>query len=183
MLKTRLQKLLVLIFDKYIYPEFNLRKESQPDLAYSNFTKVDKNFGAIISRVYDDFAYDVNSRVAGVVDPLFYVETEAEAAETTELAAEAINHSSVNLDDTVDELAETLKEKLVEYRTQKYKERGIKAYVVFSNKELAAIVDKKPRNTSELYRFACFASKPRSKVKLDGDAICEIVKSVYGDRK
>lgn len=181
-LKTRIYKLFDLICDKYIQKEYLMRKEIQPDLAYSNFLKTDKNFFSIAASIYDDFAYEINPRVVGTINHLFYEETEDDKAETASLVEYAIGHCSSNPDETVDELEDALRNKLKDYRTQKFRERGVKAFVVFTNKELETIVSKKPRNIAELFKFSCFATKSRTKSKLDGEAICEIVKSVYGDR-
>ena len=181
-LKSEIFALFQLIYDKYIGAMYLMRKEIQPDLAYSNFTKIDKNYMSIVERVFDDFSYEVNPRVIGVLNPLLYVENDNDIEETHKLFIEALNRATRVGEDDVDPLEETLREKLIEFRTTIYKEKGIKAFEVFNNKELDALVQKKPRTLEELYRFYCLKTNARYKFRYYGQAIVDVIVSVYGNR-
>ena len=52
----------------------------------------------------------------------------------------------------------------------------------FNNKELDALVQKKPRTLEELYRFYCLKTNARYKFRYYGQAIVDVVVSVYGNR-
>ena len=184
-LQKRMYELFNIVYDKYIYPSFMIHKENKPDLAYSNFTKIDKNYlTTIVSRVFDDFYYDVSGRILGIMNNIFYKENEAEKIETKELVSLALEGFDLapQYDEPIDLVSEKLTEKLKEYRTQEYKARGIKAYEVFTNQELSQIVKLKPRTTKELFEFRCFKHHPRTKTKYYGNEIVRIVVSVCGER-
>ena len=181
-LRTRIFNLFQLIYDKYIGTMYSLRKEIQPDLAYSNFTKTDKNYLSIVERVFDDFSFDINPRVIGTLKPLLYIESDSDKNETSDLLKEAIEKANRTNEDDEDPLEEELRERLNDYRTRTYKEKGIKPYEVFNNKERDSIVEKKPRTVEELYRFYCFTVHPRLKLKTYGQAVVDIVVSVYKQR-
>ena len=186
-LQNRIYALFDLIYDKYISREFLRLKDIKPDLVYSNYTKTDKNYTLYIaSAIYDDFAYEMNNRVYGVISTLFYQPTAEDLNNNDSLVAEAIENfekKPAEEEDTVDELAERLHDLLKDFRTTEYKARGINAYDIFTNKELTALVTLKPRTVYELLELKCFKNHPRTKAKLYGKQIVDIIISVYGERK
>lgn len=189
-LQNRIYALFDLIYDKYISREFLRLKEIKPDLVYSNFTKVDKNYTLyVVSSIYDDFAYEINSRVSGVISSLFYKPTAADIRNNDILVEEAIENygkKPAEEEDNVDELAERLADLLKEFRTIEYhanKANGVKAYDIFTNKELEAIVALKPRTVYELLELRCFKNHPRTKARRYGQQIVDIIIEVYGDKR
>lgn len=184
-LQNRIFALFELIYDKYIGREFSKLKELKPDLVYSNFTKVDKNYTLYIASViYDDFAYEINNRVLGVISPLFHKVSSEDIKEGDQLIEDALINfvNKPKEEESVDVLADTLKERLTDFRSIEYKAAGIKAYEVFTNKELKELVALKPRTTYELQEFGCFKSHPRTKIRKYGDKIIEIIVNVCGER-
>lgn len=184
-LKDGCYKLFELIYEKYIGKQYKILKSFNTSTVYSNFTKVDKNYiNFIAPSIFDDFAGDINSRISAVMNPIAYVENDIDKARTKELVQKAIDDYDLTPkedDEVLDPLKEKLKEKLIDYRTEKYKENNIKAYEVFTNKELESIINLKPKSTVNLAKYGCFKSHPRTKIKLYGKEICEIVNSIYGD--
>ncbi len=185
-IKNRMYELFELVYDKYVCKEYSRLKEIKPDLVYSNFTKTDKNYTTTIAcDVYDDFSYELNSRVDGVITPLFYKPSKDEIEENRELLEKAIisYDTEPQEDETVDVIANELKERLTSYRTETYKAKNLKAYDVFTNKELEALVILRPKTKFQLLEFGCFKNHPRTKVKYYGDDIINIINSVCGDKK
>lgn len=181
-IKNKIFNVFLLIYDKYINRIFMLRREIQPELAYSNFTKIDKNYLSIIDSVFDDFSYEINPRVLGTIKPLFYLPTEDDISKDDMLLNIAITNSQQINEDETDPLEEKLKEELLEFRSKTYKEKNIKAYEVFTNTELDSIVEKKPRSLEELYRFYCLKTHAKVKFKNYGNDIVNIVVSIFGNR-
>lgn len=185
-IKKRMYELFELVYDKYVCKEYTRMKEIKSDLVYSNFTKTDKNYTTTIAgSVYDDFSYELNSRVAGVIAPLFYKPSKEEIEENKELVEKAlVSYDSVpQEEETVDVMANELKERLSAYRTETYKSKNLKAYDIFTNKELEALVILRPKTKFQLLEFGCFKNHPRTKVKYYGDDIINIINSVCGDKK
>lgn len=185
-IKNRMYELFELVYDKYVCKEYSRLKEIKPDLVYSNFTKTDKNYTTTIAcDVYDDFSYELNSRVDGVITPLFYKPSKDEIEENRELLEKAIisYDTEPQEDETVDVIANELKERLTSYRTETYKAKNLKAYDIFTNKELEALVILRPKTKFQLLEFGCFKNHPRTKVKYYGDDIINIINSVCGDKK
>lgn len=186
-LENRMFDLFELVYDRYVGREFIRAKQEKPELVYSNFTKTDKNYTLnIASNVYDDFAYELNGRVAGVIKNLFYSPSNEDEKETDVLVKEAFdgyeNRSKDLEDEVIDVVGETLKERLVEFRTETYKAQNLKAYEVFNNAELKKLCALKPRTTLELLQLNCFTSHPRRKVRYYGEQIVSIIKEVCGEK-
>ena len=187
-LQKPLFELFELIYERYILRVFRQMRETSPELAYSNFTKTDSNYlNNIVLNIYDDFAYEINPRVAACLSHCIYVETDEDQLKTEGLVQKAIQNydlkEQMKEEETTDSLTETLKEKLKSYRYEIYKAKGIRAYKIFSNKELETLVSLRPRTIEELYKFNCFSSYPNTKIRKYGDDIVEIIRSVVGDRE
>lgn len=73
------------------------------------------------------------------------------------------------------EMAEELKERLIDFRKKKSKERKIPAYYVFNNEELEKILEKKPTTLQEMKEKNILTDV---KINLHGKEIIEIVNSV-----
>jgi len=186
-LESKMYELFELIYDKYIGRQYKKMKEDKPDLVYSNFTKTDKNYTLnIATDIFDDFAYEINGRVLGVIKSLFYIQTENDIKETSELvkqAFESYENRSKEPDEVIDVLGDELKERLIEFRTETYKTNNIKAYEVFTNVELKQLCILRPRTTFELMQLNCFKSHPRRKTRYYGNRIVAIINEVCGERK
>ena len=136
-LQNPLYEVFELIYEKYILKVFRNLKELRKELVYSNFTKTDVNYtNNIALEIYDDFAYDINNRVARCLANLLYKETEEDKQKTKELVTKAIasydTRNDKEEDNQIDTIAEGLTKRLREYRSIKYKERRIKPYEVFT---------------------------------------------------
>ena len=185
-LKNRMYELFNMVYDRYIYKGYEKIKSVKPETVYSNFTKTDKNYYTwIVLDVFDDFAYETPGRVLGIMNQMFYKQNKVEAKLSEELLEQALYNFDNNEEETDnianDDLSETLRKELKDYRTKEYKARNIKAYDIFTNKELENLVALKPRSVAELKEFGCFKSHPRTKAKHFGEAIVKIVCGVYGD--
>lgn len=186
-LESKMFELFELIYDKYVGRHFKKMKEEKPDLVYSNFTKTDKNYTLnIAADIYDDFAYEINGRVLGVIKSLLYTQNENDIMETSELVKNAFesyeNRSKEPDEDVIDVLGEELKERLTEFRTETYKANNIKAYEVFTNVELNQLCILRPRTEFELMQLNCFKSHPRRKTRYYGKRIVAIINEVCGER-
>lgn len=186
-LQNKMYALFEMVYDKYILRGYKILKDRKADLVYSNFTKTDKNYITTIAcDVFDDFAYEMNGRVAGVIVPLFYNPSSDDLLNNKEYVEKAIENfdkkSNELEEEETDILSEELKERLTEFRTREYKARNINAYNVFTNKELDRLVSLKPRTTMELLEFGCFKYKPRTKVRNFGKQIIDIIIDVCGER-
>lgn len=181
-LQSRMYDLFNLIYDKYIYRAYSTLKEIKPELIYSNFCKTDKNQNQIMQLVFDDFAAEIPSRVIKVLNPIFYTPNEVDKQNNFDLLEEAISTyetQPVEVED-VDILFEDLRDRLKEYRTNKYKELDIQAYKIFSNKELNNLATYRPKTLKEMASFGCFESKPNTKIRTYGNDILAIIKQVCG---
>lgn len=184
---NKIQKPLInlfnLAYERYYAKAYNLLKTIRPELAYSNFTKVDSNyFNYVMQFILDDFQYGIAPMLPPIIAELFYVETEEEKENTLKNVLEiedAFNNKKNNNSEDENTLEEILKEKLIDFRTKTYKEKGIKAYEVFKNDELNLIVKTKPSSVEELIRFGCFQNHVKTKTRKYGESIVDIVNSVY----
>lgn len=173
------------IYDFYIVKAFNSAKNFKPDLSYSNFTKVDKNYQTlIIPNVYNDF-YDFNnlsSKWSLVIGNYFYECSEEDDDVTNELLQKALSKDIISNDEDeiVDEIASKIAVKLTEFRKLTADGLGIKPQEILNNKEIDNISKFKPTTTEQLLMFGCIKVKPNTKIKLYGSNITKIVKSIIG---
>ena len=185
-LETRMFALFDFVYDKYIHAGYLAAKRQKIDLIYSNFLKTDAYYKCnVATLVFDDLADPENysPRLLKVVAPLFHQEDDGEIASTEEMVEAAINKPDVEEEEpeeTTDPISDAISDKLTKYREGVYKAMGLKAYEVFTNKELKMIVKVKPRTVFQLLQFNCFSRKPRSKARLYGKDIVDIVNSVLG---
>ena len=185
-LESRMYALFDFIYDKYVHAGYLSAKRQKIDLIYSNFLKTDAYYKCnVATLIFDDLADPDNysPRLLRVVTPLFHQEDENEAASTEEMVDFAIEKPDVEVEEveeSSDPISDAIYDKLSKYRENTYKQLGLKAYEVFTNKELKTIVKVKPRNVFQLLQFNCFSKKPRSKVRLYGQDIVDIVNSVLG---
>ena len=187
-LQKPLFELFELIYERYILRVFRNMRNNYPELAYSNFTKTDSNYlNNIVLCIYDDFAYEINSRVAACLSYFIYVETNEDKLKTEELVQKAIQDYDLKKlmteEENSDPITLRLKEELLNYRSETYKAKRIRAYKIFTNKELEVLITLRPRTIEELYKFNCFTSYPKTKIRKYGDDIVEIIRSVVGDRE
>ncbi len=185
-LETRVFALFDFIYDKYVHAGYLTAKRQKVDLIYSNFLKTDAYYKCnVATLIFDDMADPENysPRLLKVVTPLFHQEDENEIEQTEEMVEFAINKPDVEgeeVEESEDPVSETISNMLIKFRESIYKEMGLKAYEVFTNKELKTIVKVKPRNVFQLLQFNCFSKKPRSKTRLYGQQIVDIINSVLG---
>ena len=93
--QPKIYELFNLIYEKYILKEFTRLKEIKPELVYSNYTKIDKNYLSYITEdIFEDFAYEINNRVAGCINTLFHRESLIETNETREIVNKLISDYS-----------------------------------------------------------------------------------------
>ena len=185
-LETRMFALFDYVYDKYVHNGYLAAKRQKYDLIYSNFLKTDAYYKCnVATLIFDDLAVpgDYSPRLVRVVTPLFHQEDETEKANSDEMVELAINKPDVEseeAEESEDPISDAIANKLIKYRESVYKAMGLKAYEVFTNKELQTIVKVKPRNVFQLLQFNCFSKKPRSKARLYGKDIIDIVNSVLG---
>ena len=185
-LESRMFMLFDFIYDKYVHAGYLAAKRQKIDMIYSNFLKTDAYYKCNVATIiFDDLADPDNysPRLLKVVTPLFHQEDEVEKANSDELVENAINKPSIEEEEpeeTTDPISDAIASKLTKYREGVYKAMGLKAYEVFTNKELNTIVKFKPRNVFQLLQYNCFSRKPRSKARLYGKDIVDIVNSVLG---
>lgn len=185
-LETRMFALFDLIYDKYVHNGYLAAKRLKNDLIYSNFLKTDAYYKCNVAQlIFDDLADTENfpPRLAKVINPLFHQEDDDEKALSNELIEYALTKPSEDEEEETesdDPISDAIKHKLIKYREEVYKSMGLKAYEVFTNKELNNIVKYKPRSVFQLLQFNCFSRKPRSKARLYGNEIVNIVNSVLG---
>lgn len=186
-LETRMYALFDFVYDKYVHPGYLAAKRQKDDLIYSNFLKTDTYYKCFIENlIFDDLAVpgEYSPRFSNVITPLFHRESEDERALTEELVENAINKPDMDVEDvteTDDPVTSAIEQKLIVFRKNIYESNNMKAYEVFTNKELKTIAKIKPRNVFQLLQFGCFNRKPRSKVRLYGEDVVAIVNSVLGD--
>jgi hypothetical protein len=185
-LEGRLFDLFDFIYDKYVHSGYLAAKRQKIDLIYSNFLKTDAYYKCNVANlIFDDLAdpNNISPRLQKYANPLFHQEDEIEQQASDEMVEFAINKPDVEQEEpeeVEDPISAALTAKLTKYRETKYKEQNLKAYEVFTNKELKTIVKVKPKNIFQLLQFNCFSKKPRSKTKLYGQDIVNIVNSVIG---
>lgn len=187
-LQNPIYEVFELIYEKYILKVFRNLKELRSDLVYSNFTKTDSNYiNNIVLEIYDDFAYDINNRVARCLANLLYVENEEDKEKTKQLVDNAIvgfeTRNDRNEEEQVDLITEELTNRLKDYRSRTYKEKRVRPYEVFTNKELNSLVKLRPRSIEEIEKFNCFSTHPRTKCRLYGEDIVNIIISITGDKE
>ena len=79
-----------------------------------------------------------------------------------------------NFDIIVEETIDSLKEKLIEFRKQRAREKNIPAYYVFNNEELEKILELKPKTIEELRKLKIITD---IKVNSHGKEIVDIILS------
>lgn len=79
-----------------------------------------------------------------------------------------------NFDIIVEETIDSLKEKLIEFRKQRSREKNIPAYYVFNNEELEKILELKPKTIEELRKLKIITD---IKVNSHGKEIVDIILS------
>lgn len=185
-LESRMFMLFDFIYDKYVHAGYLAARRQKIDMIYSNFLKTDAYYKCnVATLIFDDLA-DPNNyspRLLKVVNQLFHQEDELEKASSEEMVENAINKPTIEEEEpeeTSDPISDAIAEKLTKYRETQYKALGCKAYEVFTNKELNMIVKFKPRSVFQLLQYNCFSRKPRSKARLYGKDIVDIVNSVLG---
>lgn len=184
-LETRMFALFDYIYDRFVHQGYISAKRQKIDLIYSNFLKTDAYYKCnIATLIFDEMvAPEYSPRLLKTITPLFYQEDESDEQATAEMVDFAIDKPVIEAEDeeeSEDPISEAIYRKLAAYRENIYKAMNMKAYEVFTNKELKTIVKVKPRNVFQLLQFSCFSKKPRSKARLYGQDIVDIVNEVLG---
>ncbi len=166
------------IVGQYFKPVYKIVKEMNPALVYSNFTKTDTYYTQIVKYIVREFSICVPSKLNTIIEKLFYKENENDKKNSNELLEFCVSYvtnediSSDNLEDPLDvQLYEALKK----FRTDEFTRRKIKAYYVFTDKELMNIIELKPTTIEELRDYNCFKYNKEIKEKLYGSEIVKIV--------
>lgn len=170
-----------LIMSRYIRRTFTQLKETKPDLAYSNFTKTDKNYSTyVVPVIFDSFVFSENNRLTELLDLLLYKENSYEQAESQSLVELAISASKQ--DKSSSNKLSLNDEKLVN-ELNKYKERikQITGKTPFSVQEVKDLARQKPVERNDLY--GCFKKRAKTKVRLYGKDILEIISKFVEENK
>ena len=75
-------------------------------------------------------------------------------------------------DSNVNKSKEEIRNRLIEFRTRKSKEKNIPAYYIFTNEELEKILEKLPQTIEELKSFSILSE---IKIRLHGKEIVDII--------
>ena len=168
------------IYGRYIEKNYSLMKNSRPEIIYSNYTKVDKNYQEWIARdIIQDFIDGIAPAMKSFVDNVYYKETPSEEDEDKKLTSQYIsdyNKQPESITDDSDPLEAELEEKIKDYRDRKAIDEGKKAKAdIFTNQEMKSIVNLKPATVEDMIKFNCFRSHPKVKAGKYGDDIINII--------
>ena len=170
-----------LIMSRYIRRQFEQLKAQKPDLAYSNFTKTDKNYSTyIVPAIYDSFVFDESNMLTQLLDSIMHKQDPyEEAGSKTFIEAAVANSKSdkskstkLSLDD------EKLKGKLNEYKDRM---KSITGKTPFSAVEVNDLARQKPTERNDLYGI--FKKRAKTKVRLYGNDILSIIKTFLEENK
>ncbi len=170
-----------LMMSRYIRRTFQQLKETKPDLAYSNFTKTDKNYSTyVVPSIFDSFVFSENNKLTELLDLLMHKENSFEQAESQSMIEVAISASKQ--DKTISNKLSLNDEKLMS-ELNKYKERikQITGKTPFSVQEVKDLARHKPVEKNDLY--GCFKKRAKTKVRLYGKDILEIIKTFIEENK
>ena len=175
-LKNDVFALFNFIYHKYLKEGFIDAKEDNPATVYSNFTKGDKNYRKyILKNIFKQ--YDGADKVK--LKGLLYEPTDKDL-ENDQIALETykitLDTNKCSLDD-LDLDQKEVYNKLAKYRTITYKAtKGMKAYNVFTNVEIATLVVKNPKSIAELIDLNILTDK---QVTNYGDDVLAILNGTY----
>lgn len=177
-------KLFDFIYEKYIERAFSQLKSIKPDIVYSNFTKTDINYVTyIIPLVFDDFYPDPTNRINKEVLPLLYTEQQIDKEDNEKMLNKALdslnNPSEQKLE--IDYKNIELKDALTNFRESEAKSKNINPSAILTLKEINNLVELKPQTVADILQLGCLVSKQKSKTKMYGDKIIEIIKGKTSD--
>lgn len=173
------------VLSKYFIPAFQMAREYKPDLAYSNYTKMDNSYSFIAKQIIQDFEReDKSERLTEIIDNSIYIPTAADHKRSEELFSfffdkfkEGKPYFPVKSADT--SIDKDLDEALNEFRTYVFNSKKyIKAYHIFTNKEKENIVLHKPRTLEELIDSKSLFKDVDRKIEKYGNQIVAIVNKV-----
>ena len=183
--EDKIFKLFEYVTHQYLITTYQMCKDMNPALVYSNFTKTDSNYTMVVKAINGD--YSINKgfpyTLVSLLDSILYKETAEDKKESIEMIDGISNsegdNGSTNLLDSSEnkELYELLKN----YRKKEFMKRRIKAYYVFNDKELLNLVIHKPTTIMELSDYDCFIHHSDIKIKNYGKDIIDIISSFLSE--
>jgi len=145
-----IMKLYDYVMGNLMIPAFNNALENNPSLVYSNFTKTNSAFLEIqryINREVFDFK---DTKIFNYLDEFFKTLSEEETKKSLTLYNENILNNKNKVVYGLSDTDVELKNKLAEFRLIYSREKHIKAYYVFTNKQLDEIIKTKPQTLDDL---------------------------------
>ena len=156
-------------------------KELKPDLAYSNYTKTDKNYSSsVVPEIFDVFDFSANNHLMELLNTIIHKEDDFEKADSKNLLQQ------IYIDSTFEKTKATkltvndeiLKDRLIEYKNKMHELTGRTPFSVTEVKNLAR---RKPAERYDLY--GCFVKRSKTKVRLYGNDILKIISDYLEEEK
>lgn len=180
-LEPILFKLFDLIMSRFIRRPFKKLKDARQDIVYSNFMKTDKNYLTyVVPEIFDSFTFSESNELTELLNQILHVEDSFEQADSTSLVDIAIadSKSDKSKSNKLSLNDEKLKTKLIEYK-QNIKE--LTGKTPFTITEAGDLARQKPTERNDLYGI--FKKRPKTKVRLYGKEILEIIKTFIEENK
>lgn len=159
------------------YELFKTVKNGQNN--YSNFTKINNNYMSyIFSQIVREYRNGITGADKVFLASVFYPASEEDLLRDKLLLQKYVNviSADINISSNVpDEVAERIKDELINYRTKMCKERRIKAYEVFRNLSCERIAKFAPTTVDDLKKLRCL---DEIQIKRYGEDIVAIISEI-----
>ena len=153
--KTKLFELFEYCYVRFYRPGYEFLKTfKEKHNNYSNFTKVNNNYNTYIFRqIAFEFKNGIPEADMATLSSVLYTATGEDLNRDAELLSKYVNVVFTDADqenNVSEEVADSIKEALVAYRTRTYKMNHIKAYDVFRNASCDRIAHAAPQTLEDL---------------------------------
>ena len=164
---------------KHIYLRgYNQLKSFKPNYSgYSNFTKTQSNYSSYVlaNFLYQVSAYGLPKELKDAMDSMLYVLSDEDKGKDNELLKKYVNPTTnylISAEPLSQALSDDISQKLYEYRTRQFKKRHIKAFEIFTNKQMTKIAKYGPSTIEDLEKLRCLNE---DQLNLYGNDIIEII--------
>lgn len=156
---------------------YNYLQSFKPSYSgYSNFTKTQLNYDTYVlgNFIYQLKQYGIPKKLSELISDVLYIASDDDKTNDRKLLHDYVNSmTSSSLGTALPEaLSEDIKQRLIDYRTKTYKNLHIKAYEVFTNRQLVKISKFGPATIEDLKDLKVL---DQSQLETYGDDIVEII--------
>lgn len=157
------------VIEKFVHPRFREARAEKPELAYSNWTKTNTGFSAIVSNIESSRAFGEDYYVEAFANKFFLKPNEAEKDENSRLFTQNCKAILASETDGTDEKA--IRDDLMKLRLSCSLEKHLSETRIMTDKMIETIAYEKPTTKEALAKIV-----KGDTIHFLGDKILEIVK-------